>query len=670
MCGITGIIDLSGAPVGRFIAPMLASLDHRGPDDEGYLLAGTNSGRTVLCRGDDTIPDLIHPHLSEHEGGHYNLAFGHRRLSILDLSAAGHGPMASADQQLWITYNGEIYNYIELREELAAKGYQFRTETDTEVILAAYEEWGTDCLNHFNGMWAFAIWDQRRRRLFCARDRFGIKPFHYFWDGRLFAFASEIRALLRCAPVPATPNDQTVYDFLALGANDHQEQTFFAGILRLLPAHFLIVDLESGNLTKERYWDLPSDSDHGFLGERSQSDVIEQFQHLLFDAIRLRLRSDVAVGSCLSGGLDSSTIVSQVHRLLLAEELPDARVIGARQKTFSACYDDLSVDERNYIRLVTDRTDTESKLVFPKGSGGLWQELNDLIYHQGEPFGSTSIYAQWNVMRLASQNDVTVLLDGQGADELMAGYHSYYGPYLAESIRRGKILSFARGINAVSEVSGQSKLFLAALGLYNALPDGPQQLARSITGSRFQKFSTVGREMLNDPFARRHTDREHLFSKFRGYGSVASRSYHDIFSFSLPALLRYEDRNSMAFSMEARVPFLDYRLVEFISNLPVSYRIRDGWTKWILRQSTADLLPEEVRWRRDKLGFATPEAAWLAEGTAEIRALFSSSNVRSQEYLGQNLLRQLTRNTDEDLTGLPGLWRMVVLELWLQTCFS
>ncbi len=666
MCGIVGIFSQEELIRSDVLSAMLRALNHRGPDDEGYLLANTSDSHYVACAGLDTLTKLQLPPLAGHETDTCNLALGHRRLSILDLSAAGHGPMPYLDGALWITYNGEVYNYLELRDELKGKGYFFRTGTDTEVILAAYAEWGADCLRRFNGMFAFALWDVRKRLLFCARDRFGIKPFHYYWNGQLFAFASEIKALLAHPDIPRRPNDAIIYDYLALGSLDHTDETFFAGIKRLPPAHYLLFDLARGNLEVRRWWDVQVNPLLDDSGPTDDREIVAQFRELLTDAVRLRLRSDVPIGTCLSGGLDSSSIVCLANRLMLDEGAVPRELVGERQKTFSACFDDPAIDERPYIQQVIGHTGAEPNQVFPQGKGGLWEELERLVWHQEEPFGSTSIYSQWNVMRLARQHGVTVLLDGQGGDELLAGYHHYIGPFLAQTLReRGPWATLQAG-HALSAGTRESKALVFGLGLYNSLPKVAQRAMLNLGNARFRTNPTAPEPTLGPSFAQQFKERRLLQDKHRGHQNLADRLYQDVFVHSLPALLRYEDRNSMAFSLEARVPFLDYRLVEYVFSLPASYRIRDGWTKWILRQAMDGILPEGIRGRRSKLGFATPEARWLREGTGWIRELFSAREALSAPYLSDKAIQKLRSLPDDGLASMSGLWRLVNLEVWMR----
>ncbi len=388
MCAIAGLYDVAGRAVDPSVLERMVRLQaHRGPDGEGYvLLDARGREQPVALKGRLTDALGASPH-------RYTIALGHRRLAIVDLSPLGHQPMATEDGRCWVTYNGEIYNYVELREELRGKGHRFRSASDTEVLLAAYREWGEACVTRFNGMFAFAIWDGDRRRLFCARDRLGVKPFYYAWDGVRFAFASEIKGLLPVIERPS-PNQRAVFDYLEGACLDHSEDTFFEGIRQLPPAHTLTVETQ---VTVRRYWDFPAPGSSGL----SMQDAAERFRHLFRDAVRLRLRSDVPIGTCLSGGLDSSSIVCVANDLMFVEHTVPRELIGERQKTFSSCFEDPAYDERQFIRSVVEQTGAEAHYTFPDPKE-LAESVSQLVWRQDEPFGSTSIFAQWNVMRLAA----------------------------------------------------------------------------------------------------------------------------------------------------------------------------------------------------------------------------------------------------------------------------
>ncbi len=671
MCGICGIVDRRGRL--EPIAVMNGVQQHRGPDDGGFLLADSSTGAWRLAAGPDTMPELNLPPIGAVGTAGADLVLGSRRLAILDLSAAGHMPMSYQDGALWLVFNGEIYNYIELRQELAAAGHTFASGSDTEVIMAAYAEWGVDCLSHFNGMFAFALWDGRRRRLFCGRDRFGIKPFYYHNQDGFFVFASEIKTLLHHPAVPREPNDRAIFDYLSLGQSDHTEQTFFQGIFALPAAHFLLLDLATGQIDIRRWWEaVINPAVHDGTG-RDKPERYEQYAHLLEDGIRLRLRSDVPVGSCLSGGLDSSSVVTLANRLLLEEQVIPASLVGDHQKTFTARNREADIDEYQYSHLIVERTGAEENLVFPDPDL-LWREIESFVWHLDEPVDSTSQYPQWNVMRLARQRGVTVLLDGQGGDETLAGYYAYYPPYLSQ-IRQE--LGLPAAIQAgwiASRVGGSPVRGVILDHLTNQLPWRLQQGVRRLLppqGIPGGGGSGLKEWQLAPEFLKRFADRR--WQPFTGVdeSGLAGLLYRDLTTTNLPKLLRYEDRNSMAFSLEARLPFLDYRLVEMVFQLPLNYRLRDGWSKWILRRSMDGLLPPEICWRRSKLGFPTPELGWLKAGVGQIRDLLTRHDGGPIHcYLGRDVLRQIRDQGDDDLVATPGLWRIFNLILWHDIYFN
>ncbi|MEZ4867711.1 MAG: asparagine synthase (glutamine-hydrolyzing) [Caldilineaceae bacterium] len=671
MCGICGILDGQRrvAPIGA----MNQTQAHRGPDDEGYIFINTTTHEWAIAGGASTPAelDLISHDLITHQ--QYDLAFGSRRLAILDLSPAGHMPMSYAHGNLWITYNGEIYNYRELRAELCELGHHFASNTDTEVILAAYAEWGTNCLTHFNGMFAFAIWDARRQQLFCARDRFGIKPFYYFRNQQTFIFASEIKALVAHPLVPRQPNDQTIFDYLVLGLSDHTELTFFDDILSLSPGHFLVLDVHEAQLYKERWWDTTINPSMEIPPKAREEQTYREFAELLEDAVRLRLRSDVPVGSCLSGGLDSSAIVCLANRLLLNEQVIPGHIVGDHQKTFTASYRGLAIDEHKYSKLVIQQTGAEENLVFPQADI-LWSEVERFVWQMDEPVGSTSQYAQWNVMRLASERGVTVLLDGQGGDEVLGGYHAYYLPYISQIKQHRGSVAAMRAAWAASRVSGAPVRNMLVENVKHRLPWRLQQAINAIKpprppsqGGTGVKFGQLTEEFVQQ-FSERHWQ---PFSGVDASGLVGVL-YQDLTSTNLPKLLRYEDRNSMSFSREARLPFLDFRLVEMVFSLPLYYRINQGWSKWILRRSLQNLLPKEICWRRSKLGYPTPELSWLRQGSGYIRHLFRQheSSPILAAYLRPGLLQQISELPDNELLMTPGLWRLINLIIWFDLYFE
>ncbi len=659
MCGIYGIWHRDGQPVDlTALRTATSRLRHRGPDDEGYLLANPALGACTPYAGAETDRRLGLPPLDHAGGKQDSLAFGFRRLAILDLSPTGHQPMASADGRFWIVFNGEIYNYIELRAELQRLGHCFRSGSDTEVILAAYAQWGEACLNRLNGMWAFAIWDREQRTLFLARDRFGVKPLYYAAIGRTFTFASEIKALVGPHALPFKPEPLAVYQFLTDGRlpSPQHGATFFAGVRALPPGHCLRIDAASP-VAPRRYYDVALPDNH----HRAQAtnDILVMYRDLFIDAVRLELRSDVAVGTCLSGGIDSSSIVCAVNHLMRQDGLSTAQ-IGERQKTFSAVYDsDGRYNERRHIERVLRATAADGHFVIPTVER-LNVDLERLAWHQDEPFQSTSIFAQWCVMGLARERGVTVLLDGQGADEVLAGYRPY-ARYLGDLLRHARGATFAREALLINARSGQPALSLLRNALIFALPAPAIELAY------------VGRQMLRSPALVLRSDfaaecRRAALADIPSWCEQSSLDRHlrdAVLESSLPHLLRYEDRNSMAFSIESRVPFLDHRLVEFVFQQAPHLRIRHGWTKWVHRQAMEGLLPDAIAWRSDKVGFETPEVAWQRDLLAARTDLFADGALCGA-YLDLPTVRHAVDEWCAHGGDTRQVWRWISLEMWLR----
>lgn len=605
MCGICGVVSMGHPPELDTARAMLERLRHRGPDGEGEFA----TEGVALC---------------------------HARLAIIDLSDGGRQPFASEDGSLQLLHNGEIFNYIELRRELEARGRRFRSQTDTEVVLAAYEQWGERCVERFNGMWAFALWDDRRRTLFCSRDRFGIKPFAYRWDGRRLAFASEPSALLADPRLRVAPNLSAVRDFIEQGYTDHRDETFFAGVSQLRPGHNMTLD-ESG-LHIRRWWELEP-------GE-PPTDPTGAFRELFVDSVRLRLRSDVSLGTALSGGLDSSAVAVTIDHLLRTE-VESARPVGERQQTFTAYFDDPGHDERPYADAVARRILSHPhQLTF--SDEDLVRLLPEVVTAQGEPFGSTSIVAQWFVMRAAAAAGLKVMLDGQGGDETLAGYPTTTLAYrLADLAGGGDLRTLVREVRA----AGVGARATAQALLTPFLPARARWLLRARRGRSdlLVHPGLRGRTEMPPPPTGRFPDR-------------LRSQYHVVLTqLGLPELLRYEDRNTMAHSLEGRVPFLDHRLVELLYGLPATELYDRGSTKRILRRALSDLLPPEVRDRRDKLGFVTPEQRFMRGALGRLtREVLDSPRTRDRGLLDVDAA---LRRLDAPRPGFA-LWRCVSLELW------
>ncbi len=652
MCGIAGLVQLDDRPFDSpLLEAMTRALAHRGPDGEGYVLLS-------LDRHDKPFP--VAGSLEPPSGrgrllpASFRVGLGHRRLAIVDLTPLGHQPMGTEDGLLWITYNGEVYNAPELRRELAEAGHRFLSASDTEVVLAAYREWGVECLSRFNGMFAFAVWDAREQALFCARDRFGIKPFYFRRDGGRFLFGSEIKALLADPAYRARPNDARLYDYLTRGFLDHRTGTCFAGIHQLGPGEWMKVfphATRAGGqrlgLVRERWWHLPT-----AVRSVAPDEAIEGTRALLHEAVSLQLRADVPVGSCLSGGLDSSSIVCLMARESAGRATP---------VTVSSCFDDPAYDERAYIGHVVAATGVVNHQVCPDPMA-LYAAMPAWMRHQEEPVAGTSILAQWAVMQAASQAGIKVVLDGQGADELLFGYPGFMGSRLADLVRQRRWGTAVEEWRAWKQIHGGLHA-TAWAGLVRGLV--PCGLAARLRVCIMQED-----DWMPAPFIRDHRGAlEAAAGQEDTRASVLQSHMARAIRHDLPALLHYEDRNSMAFSVEARVPFLDHRLVEWLAALPPETKLASGMTKVVLREAMRGILPEAVRTRKDKMGFVTPQDRWLRVALKpEIDSLLASDRMRSRPYWKRDMLRdRYARYCAGDLSIGPIVWRWVNTEWWLRT---
>jgi len=660
MCGIFGVWNRDGQPVDLVkMQSAVSDLYHRGPDDEGYLMVNSGTAKIQPYAGRDTIPNLNLPFLETALGQPYDLALGFRRLSILDLSRTGHQPMANQDGSRWIVFNGEIYNYIEVREELINLGCTFHSNSDTEVILAAYDHWGPECLNHFNGMWAFAIWDVRQKTLFCARDRFGIKPFYYICQGSTFAFASEIKALLKFTSARA--NLSLLVDYLVIGALDYDPaETLFDAVYSLPAGHWMLVGLDNHPPVSRPYWNLEQ-----YLGQASSplSDekASNQLLELLESSIALRLRSDVPVGSSLSGGLDSSSIVCLVNQRLRQANGGSNSI----QHVVSAIYENPIVDERSWIKTVVDQTGVQAHYVFPSADG-LAADLEGMIWNHDLPTGGSSSFAQWCVCREAQNQGLTVMLDGQGSDEIFGGYESSVAFYAAGLLEKGYIIPALRELRGWQQRNEFSLKHTMVQTLQKT------RIWNKINGFRRnhlinKKFPDYLHPNLRNVSLPKTTT--YLVNNLPpGKNHLSAALLRLMAVTSLPAILRRLDRNSMAFSVETRVPYLDYRLVEFAFQLSEHEKVQKGWTKYILRNSVEGIVPDAIRWRRDKKGFPTPEAEWYHDPAVFniFKEILFSDSSRKRGWLDLDVVKESMTAFEQGKPSLsPGLlWRWVDCELW------
>lgn len=564
MCGIFGYVGNNVVQLKK----CTDIIDYRGPDAEGFLWFNPESRQTennsdVLWNSDKT----------------FKVAFGFRRLAIIDLVEASNQPLFSSDRKYAIIFNGEIYNYLEIRKELEQAGHVFKTHSDTEVIIEAYRAFGVDCVNKFNGMWALAILDFEKNKIFCSRDRFGVKPFYYHKTAENFTFASEIKQFWP-AGLKREINENIIGDFLGKNIINHTEETFFKDIFQLMPGHNIYLTFNENKIVSfeiKKFWQLKVNPS---LKIENFDEAKEKYLTLLKDSINLRFRSDVPVGSCLSGGLDSSTIVS------LAAELQKGKII-----TFSSIFEkNPKFDEKEFMDMVFHNNKFITPFFCSTNSEQIIHEMDNLIWHQDEPFPTFSILAQWNVMKLAKENGVIVLLDGQGGDEFLGGYRKYYAFYLKECWQNLHFGKFFSGIFYLLKNTEFDFFNSEGWRRYLGLKQNVTVLSKA--GKQLKKSANIGLNSVK---------------------TMKDKFLDDIEKFSLPPLLRYEDRNSMAFSIESRVPFLDYKLASFIISQPTEHIISKGYTKYILREATKGILPEKIRLRINKLGFATPQSEWMSE---------------------------------------------------------
>lgn len=596
MCGIAGILSLHPGKLNRSdISIMTSAIAHRGPDGEAHWM---NADSRVLL--------------------------GHRRLAIIDLSNAAAQPMHYHDRYS-IVHNGEIYNYRELRDQLLSKGYIFKTQSDTEVILAAYHCYGNDCVDQFNGMFAFAIWDEQEQKLFAARDRFGEKPFYFAYDenNTSFYFASEIKALW-AAGIKKEIDESMVINYLALGLTSHplhKKQTFYKNIFSLPAAHY--IDFHIATITNlpnpVHYWKetaAPRITD--------ELERIEKFREMLYRSVSLRLRSDVSIGTSLSGGLDSSSIVSSIHHQPLG-------VTHYNHQSFTAVFEGFEKDERVAASEIADQFKLATHFVFPNATD-FASEIEKLIIHHEEPIGSASVYAQFKVFELAKQKGVTVLLDGQGADELLGGYTKYIHWYLQELFAAGRFSAFQKEKTQLEQTG--VAFDWGSLNYIAAMFPG-------ITTSQLQKRATD--KVMRHPWMNKDYVKEFFDADTTVKPNI--RTLNDILLYQsaqtgLDELLRYADKNSMAHGREVRLPFLDHFLAEYIYSLPSDYKIHNGYTKWVLRKSMNGILPDNIVWNANKTAFEPPQQQWMSNPVVMDQIRASKEILVNNKVLTESVLKQ------------------------------
>jgi asparagine synthase (glutamine-hydrolysing) len=605
MCGISLIINRKNGPVDlSLIRAMNQKVIHRGPDDEGF-----------------------------YQGG--NFAFGHRRLSILDLSVAGRQPMVRGKN--CINYNGEIYNYVELISELKRKGLQCLSQSDTEVLLLAYEAWGTDAFAKCNGMWAFMIHDAAKNEIIICRDRFGVKPIYYTLTDDYFLAASEIKQFTVVPGFKSRLNKEATMHFLTKGWLNYSDKTFFEGVMEIRPGHFLRYNLGTHEYTIQRWYALtPNNHD----SSQTEKDAIDKVHGLLADSIHLRMRADVPVGSCLSGGIDSSSIVSFIH---------DHAMANGTFKTITSCYKDRDYDEQDFSDIVTRQVGFKAVKVFPD-LDKLFDEnhLDQMIYSHDQPFSGASHYSEYNVFKTARENGIIVLLDGQGSDEYFCGYDEHFTVYLKSLLRKGKFRKTWLNLRYKSDLLQTGIWIQWKRFLFSAYGAPLIKVARKWIGRKEYDW-------LNPQWHRMAEKGAKDFDP----QSIQELSLQELLYSSLPYQLHSADRNSMNFSLEVREPFMDYRLIEYVISLPDDYKINKGYSKHVLREAMT-ALPPEVKNRNHKMGFVAPDKPWILKNQQRIRKELEEA-IQNTGIFSENLLHRFDLFTQNKLGFEPIYFRAMAL---------
>lgn len=629
MCGIAGYISKTNKyrTDRNLVKKMTDKMVHRGPDAEGQWT-------------DEFV------------------ALGHRRLSIIDLDAKSNQPMFSHDGKYVITFNGEIYNYIELKKELTDRGAFFQTNSDTEVIIEAYRAYGVNCMNRFNGMWAFVLYDLEEKKVIFSRDRFGIKPMYTIDNDDVFVFTSEIKAMIAAFPEENIPNETWIYRYLSGSVNEDRDEKCFYQNVKIFPAaHYMMYDLRNHTKEYKRYWDV---NEQLFYDKWIQGkDPVKTFKTLFESAVELRLRADVEVGACLSGGLDSSAVVGCA-----------SKKFGKRMHTFSSIYMDEECNEEPYIRKVNEKWDTIQHYIKPDDyEENFTKYITDLTYHHDQPTASASLYSQYMVMK-GVQGNVKVVLDGQGADELFAGYIPYYSYYIADLMNKKTLWAKCKAIKMLVIVKKEWPDVIGAISTDTIVRlVGVRNSFLFQNEKRLEEQKAKGNtKLFTDEFMSKVHEDYHR-KDISCSSELNTRLCNDVLNKSIPALLHNEDGNSMAFSIESRVPFLDYRIVEFAIALDGKYKIKNQWTKWIIRKACKEYLPEEIAKRKNKMGFPAPFARWLREGRSreeikEVIYAFGERRIVPTETID----RFYKAHMDGDMDFSDILFRFYSMELWLRTC--
>lgn len=645
MCGIAGIINLNGKETRQSedIQMMTDEIKHRGPDDEGFLLFNKTgchifSGDCTSKAAMENPTPLFYPkkHINNAKNIKSSIALGYRRLAIIDLTINGHQPMSFLNRY-WIIFNGEIYNYIELKTGLQQEGYTFHSRTDTEVIMASYHRWGRECLHKFNGMWAFAIFDRKENKIFISRDRFGIKPLVYYKDHEKIIFSSEVKAILKHPGVRTGPNMNYISDFLKMGPQEQIKETAFENIYRFNPASYLEIHLDKQalkNFNEKKFWEKTPNLKKEKFDEEIAKKNANKYYELLYDSVKLRLRADVKVGSAFSGGLDSSSIVYLIYRQLKEKGTVE------QQETFSTVYKSpgtADCDESHFIDEFCNQFNIKSFQIEPREET-IMKEYKRMIFAMDNPQES-SLMSYMFTYKLAASKGVVVTIDGQGADELQAGYL----PYLVNYFSHLPLKQIKKEAQWFSDIPG-AKVHVKLGAIFNIL--------RRFKADGFFMKILNRLEKYNNPFI------------------PLNQRLYDSMTGNLITLFHYGDRSSMIYSLESRFPFMDYRLIEFWLSLGDVYKIHNGWTKYCARIAMDGKLPDNISWRKDKMGWKTPQDYWFRGKLKKwfINTIESSGFLR-ELGLGHDVKKRINRPS-KDSKAIKKLIRLLNLALWHDVFFK
>lgn len=635
MCGITGFLSFNKSEEyvkSEILKDMTDAIKHRGPDDNGIFILDKDNHEN-LFKSEDNVCGVIG-----------KLGFGHRRLSILDLSEHGHQPMYDFSKNVYLTYNGEIYNYLEIRSELEQLGIKFHSTTDTEVLLNSYLVWGKECFKKFNGMWALAIYDKRNNTLLLSRDRYGKKPLFYYKDDNFIVFSSEIKSLFCDERVPKNINKNKIVSYAARHYRyvDIDEETYFEKVYQIPKSSFVIIK-DDGSCKQQRYWNLENNLyDHA---GKTEKDIKDEFQALFHNAVKIRLRSDVPVGTMLSGGMDSTSITA----------------IAARENknttAFSAVTGDGYYDESEYIKAVVEKSGVNSEFIYPQPDS-LFDTLKEMYNFHDQPIITVTWYSLYLIAKKISEFSIPVILTGHGGDELLGGYWDHYHYNFADLRDSGENDQSEREVwlsnhNRDPLEYGREKEYITNLSLN-----------KKVEIEKYSKYlTTINPDFLSS------AEEINLSSPFKK--NLNRRLYLELFYETVPPVLRTEDRNMMAFSIENRVPFLDYRLAEFCFSLPNKYKIRNGLGKWLLRNTTHDILPEKVYNRKDKTGHNAPaDIWWRHDNRKEIENLLSENSYINNEIYNKKELQNIFERHLSGENHYMFIWQYINLNLWYKHFFG